>query len=173
MLSLFEDKKIMIGKNAKIFYELEACFFRFVDCLGAWHEHLSWMRSVLAARRIIYDHESSMPLHSRAHFSVKIHAVRNVMCGVAEECHINRILRQHRVIFAGNNGSDVMQTFLVRALFQIIKDVSSDINRVNLALRGNRSRNAPREVAGSRADIGNYIAVFQLQCFYDFVRLLP
>ena len=85
---------------------------------------------------------------------------------VAEEDRVDARIRQLRIVGRREYRRQVRR----RVLGGDLEQLRIDIHRVNLA---GVPREPPREVAGSRADVGNGLVGPQLERHHHLVRLLP
>ena len=94
-----------------------------------------------------------------------------MVVGVDEEREVHP-LRQPRVIGRRLHGEDIGELLALRALGEVAHHVGLDVRRVDPALR-QHAREAHREVAGARADVGDHRIGLERERLDELVRLLP
>jgi len=62
---------------------------------------------------------------------------------------------------------------MARLLLEVPEDVRRHVDGVDLAVSGDRSGEATREIAGPRTDVRDDVSVLERERPDDFVRLLP
>src|SRR5229473_5671843 len=134
-LLFLKDQEVLIGKELEVLHELESRVLRLADDLGSRDVLLGRVRSAWSAGGVVDDCHPTALFHPGGHRAIKIDPVADVVGGVAKKYEVNSVFWQHRIVFTGDDGLDVVQAFLVCLLLQITEDIRGDVDRVDLTVR--------------------------------------